>query len=135
MRVSATSNNAVLRDAPAARRAGSGFSLSDGASGPARTASSHLQAISGVDVLVALQGVEDRAERRKRAVKRGQNALDALDALKVDLLGGALDQAALNRLKAVAADLEAGTGDQGLDQILADIDLRVQVEIAKLSRR
>jgi hypothetical protein len=135
MRVSASSNNAVVRDAPVARRAGSGFSLSEGAGGPARTAPGHLQAISGVDVLVALQGVEDTTERRKRAVRRGRNALDALDALKVGLLGGALDQAALNRLKAAAADLGADTGDPGLDQVLADIDLRVQVEIAKLSRR
>jgi hypothetical protein len=135
MRVSATSNNAVMRDAPAARRVGSGFSLSEGASGPLRTAPGHLHAISGVDVLVALQGVEDSTERRKRAVRRGRSALDALDALKVGLLGGALDQAALNRLKAAAADLGGNTGDQGLDQVLADIDLRVQVEIAKLTRR
>ncbi|MGV3635715.1 MAG: flagellar assembly protein FliX [Pseudorhodoplanes sp.] len=135
MRVTASSNNAVLRDAPAARRAGSGFSLSEGANGPARSSSGHLQAISGVDVLVALQGVEDTTERRKRAVRRGRNALDALDALKAGLLGGALDQAALNRLKAAAAELGADTGDRGLDQVLADIDLRVQVEIAKLSRR
>lgn len=125
----------MMRDAPVARRAGSGFALSDGASGPARTASGTLQAVSGLDVLVALQGVEDRAERRKRAVRGGRNALDALDTLKVDLLSGGLDQTAINRLKAAAAELGAETGDQKLDQVLADIDLRVQVEIAKLSRR
>ncbi|MFZ5689927.1 MAG: flagellar assembly protein FliX [Pseudomonadota bacterium] len=135
MRVSATTNNAALRDAPAARRAGSGFSLSQAASGPVRTTPGQLHAISGVDVLVALQGVENSAERRKQAVRRGRSALDALDALKVGLLGGTLDQAAINRLKAAAADLGTETGDRGLDQVLADIDLRVQVEIAKLTRR
>jgi hypothetical protein len=134
MRVAATSNNAVVRDAPAARRAGTGFSLSEAANGPVRTAPGQLHAISGVDVLVALQGVEDSTERRKRAVRRGRSALDALDALKVGLLAGALDQSAVNRLKAAAAELSGNTGDQGLDQVLADIDLRVQVEIAKLTR-
>lgn len=93
-----------------------------------------MQAISGMDVLVALQGVEDRVERRKRAVRRGQTALDALDALKIGVLSGSFDQPALNRLKAAAAELTASTGEPGLDQVLADIDLRVQVEIAKLSR-
>jgi hypothetical protein len=135
MRVSASSTNAVVRDAPVARRAGSGFTLPDGANGPARTGPGHLQAISGVDVLVALQGVEDKAERRRRAVRGGRTALDALEALKLGLLSGSLDQPALNRLKAAAAELNAATGEDGLDQVLAEIDLRVQVEIAKLSRR
>jgi hypothetical protein len=136
MRVSASSTNTVVRDAPAARRAGGGrFSLADSTNGTARSGPGHLQAISGVDVLVALQGLEDKAERRKRAVRGGRSALDALDALKVGLLSGTLDQPALNRLKAAAAELTAATGEPGLDQVLAEIDLRVQVEIAKLSRR
>lgn len=135
MRVSASSTNTVVRDAPAARRSGSGFSLTDGTNGAARTGPGHLQAISGVDVLVALQGVEDKAERRRRGVRGGRAALDALDALKLGLLTGELDQPALNRLKAAAAELTAATGEPGLDRVLADIDLRVQVEIAKLSRR
>lgn len=136
MRVSATTTNSTLRDAPAARRgAAGGFSLSDGGSAAARAGTASLQTIGGIDVLVALQGVEDKAERRRRAVRGGRTALDALEALKLGLLSGSLDQPALNRLKAVAAELTAETGDQGLDQILAEIDLRVQVEIAKRARR
>ena len=136
MRVLASSPHSTVRDAPAARRAGGGgFSLGDSASGATRVGSGQLQAISGLDVLVALQGVEDKAERRKRAVRRGQSALDALDALKLGVLTGSLDQPALNRLKAAAADLTSETGEPGLDRVLAEIDLRVQVEIAKLSRR
>lgn len=136
MRVSATSTNTALRDAPAARRAGAGgFSLSDGANASGRAGTANLQAIGGIDVLVALQGVEDKTERRRRAVRGGRSALDALDALKLGLLSGSLDQPALNRLKAAAAELTAGTGDVALDQVLAEIDLRAQVEIAKLTPR
>jgi hypothetical protein len=136
MRVSASSTNSVVRDTPSARRSGGGaFSLADGAAGTARSGPGHLHAISGLDVLVALQGVEDKAERRKRAVRRGRSALDALDDLKLAVLSGSLDQPALNRLKAAAAELTASTGEPGLDQVLAEIDLRVQVEIAKLTRR
>jgi hypothetical protein len=136
MRVSATSTNTALRDAPAARRIGNGtFALSDGANAVSRSGAGHLQAVAGIDVLVALQGVEDQAERRRRAVRGGRSALDALDALKLGLLSGELDQPALNRLRAVAAELTAGTGDATLDQVLAEIDLRVQVELAKLTPR
>lgn len=136
MRVLASSTNTALRDSAVARRAGAGgFSLSQGSNVATRNAPGHLQAISGVDVLVALQGLEDTTERRKRAVRRGRSALDALDELKLGLLSGSLDRAALERLKATAAELTAATGDRGLDAVLAEIDLRVQVEIAKLSRR
>lgn len=136
MRISATSANAVTRDSPAVRRGAAGaFSLSDGANATTRAGSGNLQSVAGIDVLVALQGLDQSAERRKRGVRGGRAALDALDALKAGLLTGSLDPAALNRLRAAAAELTTTTGDEGLDSVLAEIDLRVQVEIAKMSRR
>ncbi len=90
-----------------------------------------LRTLGGIDALIALQGVEDPVERRRRAVKHGRRALDALDELKLGLLAGTLDQATMLRLKSVAADLQDGSGDDRLDQVLAEIDLRVAVELAK----
>ena len=66
-----------------------------------------------------------------RAVNQGRRALDALDELKLGLLGGVLDQAMLLRLKSVAVDLRGGSGDATLDHVLGEIDLRVAVELAK----
>ena len=97
----------------------------------AQSAAVALRTLGGIDALIALQGIEDPAERRRRAVKHGRRALDALDELKLGLLVGTLDQATLLRLKAVAADLKDGSGDDRLDQVLAEIDLRVAVELAK----
>lgn len=91
-----------------------------------------LRTVGGIDALIALQGVEDPAERRRRAVKQGRRALDALDALKVGLLAGTIDRGTMLQLKAVAADLKDLSGDAGLDQVLAEIDLRVAVELAKV---
>jgi hypothetical protein len=54
-----------------------------------------------------------------------------LDELKLGLLTGALDQATVARLRAAAADLKASSGDPGLDSVLAEIELRVEVELAK----
>ena len=136
MRISATQSTALAREAPAARRAAGGsFSLGDNANASARVGPGNLRGIGGIDTLVALQGLEDPTERRRRAVRKGRGALDALDALKLGLLSGGLDQSALNRLNAAAGELNDSTGDQALDGVLAEIDLRVQVEIAKLSRR
>jgi len=90
-----------------------------------------LRTLGGIDALIALQGIEDPTERRRRAVKHGRRALDALDELKLGLLSGSLDQGTLLRLKAVAGDLKDSSGDDRLDQVLREIDLRVAVELAK----
>ncbi len=107
------------------------FALSDTEPPQAQSAAVALRTLGGIDALIALQGIEEPAERRRRAVKHGRRALDALDELKLGLLAGTLDQGTLLRLKSVAADLKDGSGDEKLDPVLAEIDLRVEVELAK----
>ncbi len=58
-----------------------------------------------------------------------------LDALKVEVLEGSIGPTTLTRLKAVTAGLRDGSGDTGLDTVLAEIELRVEVEIAKMTPR
>jgi hypothetical protein len=126
-------NGAALANAPAgARRAASGgFTLSEQEAPRNSAAAGSLRAISTVDALIALQGVEDPTERKKRAVSKGRHALDVLDKLKLGLLDGSVDPSMLARLKVAAEGLTEGSGDPGLDQILGEIDLRVAVELAK----
>ena len=136
MRITAPNSTAHAREAQAPRRAASGaFRLdeSDGAKPQNNVAS--LRTVGGIDTLVALQGVEDFTERRRRAVAKGRHSLDALDELKLGLLAGTLDSSALNRLKALAGELKVSSGDARLDGVLAEIDLRLEVEIAKLTPR
>jgi hypothetical protein len=126
-------NGTALASAPAvAKRAGGGtFSLAETGTPQAQNPVVALRTLSGIDALIALQGIEDPLERRQRAVKHGRRALDALDELKLGLLSGALDQGTLLRLKAAAGDLMEGSGDERLDAVLGEIDLRVAVELAK----
>ena len=84
---------------------------------------------------MALQGVEDPTERKKRAVAKGRNALDVLDKLKLGLLDGSVDGPTLARLKVAAEGLTEESGDPGLDTVLGEIDLRVAVELAKAGTR
>jgi hypothetical protein len=122
--------------APAARRASSGgFNVSETDTSRGSGPVASLRTVGGIDALVALQGVDDPAKRRSRGIRRGRTALDILDELKIGLLSGSLDASLLQRLKASAADLKDASGDPGLDGVLAEIELRVAVEIAKLSAR
>jgi hypothetical protein len=132
MRISGPNGTTVATAAQATRRpAGGTFSLSDSEPAQAQNPTVALRTLGGIDALIALQGIEEPAERRRRAVKHGRRALDALDELKLGLLSGTLDQGTLLRLKSVAADLGDGSGDDNLDAVLAEIDLRVAVELAK----
>ena len=130
-------NGAALASAPAkARRTGGGsFSVSEQETPRSTTAASPLRAISTLDALMALQGVEDPTERKKRAVAKGRNALDVLDKLKLALLDGSVDGPTLARLKVASEGLTEDSGDPGLDTVLSEINLRVAVELAKSGTR
>jgi len=136
MRIAGPNATARLSTTSGPRRAASGgFSVDEGETPKSAAATTSLRTVGGIDALLALQGEEGPGERRKRAVKRGGIALDVLDELKVGVLSGAPEPATLTRLKAATAGLRDGSGDPGLDSVLAEIELRVEVEIAKMSPR
>jgi hypothetical protein len=136
MRVQGSNSTALAATTAAPRRGASGtFSLNEAETSKPQSSVATLRTIGGIDALVALQGLEDATERRRRAVRTGRTALDALDALKVGFLGGDIEPAALNRLKVVSAELKSESGDPQLDGVLAEIALRVEVEIAKMTPR
>src|SRR6478609_1498775 len=114
---------------PARRTNSTAFSLPDSGSASETKSTSAPRGVAGIDALMALQGVEDPTERRQRAIKRGRSALDVLDELKIGLLAGSLDQTMVQRLRTAAAELKSVSGEAGLDQVLAEIELRVEVEL------
>jgi hypothetical protein len=137
MRVYGTGNAAAPGAGPAAaRRAGGGrFTIADPETARAPAAAAATRTIASLDAIMALQAYEDPLERRRRAIKQGESALDALDELKVGLLAGSLNQAALSRLVTVAEKLGEDAGDEKLNAILAEIGLRAAVELAKFGRK
>jgi hypothetical protein len=124
------------------RRASSGatFTLPADKSPNASTApvqGSH--ATAGMDALLALQAFdlddEPRQRRRRQAVAQGRNLLDALDGLKIALLSGHVPQEQLARLSQLVETGINEVDDPGLLDVLKEIDLRAQVEMAKFSKR
>jgi hypothetical protein len=113
------------------RTSSSGFALPDATSTPETRAPVAPKAAASIDALLAMQGIEDPVERRKRSVQRGKSALDVLDDLKIGLLSGNFDASTVSRLRDAAVNLKSSSGDPGLDTVLSEIELRVEVELAK----
>jgi hypothetical protein len=135
MRITGPSSSTPAREGQAARRAGGGtFRLDESGASRPQAAVNSARSLGGIDALVALQGVDDATGRRRRAVARGRAALDVLDEIKIGLLSGQFAPATLARLRMLSAELKEASGEAGLDRVLAEIDLRVEVEIAKMTR-
>jgi hypothetical protein len=84
--------------------------------------------------LLAVQEVNPDGRKPRRAVQRGKALLDSLDDIRDALLSGVLSGERLADLRdLVAADRES-VDDPELAELLDEIDLRAQVELAKLSR-
>src|SRR3954469_11795775 len=132
MRILGPNGTPLGTPAASARRPGSSvFALPDMAATPDTRSVSAPKAAGSIDALLAMQGIEDAAERRKRSVARGRGALDVLDDLKIRLLSGNFDASTVSRLRDAAASLKSTSGDPGLDAVLCEIELRVEVELAK----
>jgi hypothetical protein len=134
MRIYGPNGTTLGSSASSTRRTNSsGFSLpQDAASTTETRAATAPKAAGTIDALLALQGIEeDPTERRRRLVQRGKGALDVLDDLKLALLSGTLDTATVSRLRDAAANLKSSSGDPSLDAVLSEIELRVEVELAK----
>ena len=132
MRIYGPSGTSIGTPANTRRQTGSGFSLPEASTATETRPASAPKSVANIDALLALQGVEDPTERRKRAVRRGRTALDVLDDLKLGLLAGSLDAATVQRLRSAATELKSLSGDPDLDRVLAEIELRVEVELAKV---
>ena len=124
----------VSSGSPTKRTDGTGFALpSEGEGGAPKTATATAtHALAGLDALIALQAVDADAPRKKRkAVKRGRDLLDRLDEIRIGLLSGRLSGEAIARILNLLDETEA-TGDPRLDELMEDIALRAEVELAKL---
>lgn len=120
-----------------ARSAGAGFqlpSVGHPAEAGQPAAAAGVAGLMGVDALLALQDVGGPLERRRRAVRRAGRLLDALDGVKLALLGDSLSARELERLRRALQEERGATADPQLESVLDEIELRAAVEIAKLEK-
>lgn len=95
------------------------------------SAAAGVHAVSGI---LAAQEVDDAAARASRGKKRAQDMLDKLDDIRHGLLSGELSADKLVDLSRLVQSRKVAVDDPGLAQLLDEIDLRAQVELAKFQR-
>lgn len=89
-----------------------------------------------INPLIALQELEDAASSPQgKARARAEALLDRLDEIRLGLLQGSLPASKLDALARMVQTQRAQVSDPRLAAILDEIDLRAQVELAKLEQR
>ncbi|MHB8283892.1 MAG: flagellar assembly protein FliX [Caulobacteraceae bacterium] len=112
-----------------------GFSIGEAegsaAASPARAGS--LGAVSTLDALLTLQEVLGPLERKRRAVRRASEILNALEGLRLNLLedGPSSIRDVLTQLQRSVRETRDHTDDPALESVLEEVELRAAVELAK----
>ena len=90
--------------------------------------------IAGIDSLLAAQEADDPAQRaaKKRMRERGETVLKQLDKIRLGMLTGTLSVGNLLDVADVVASHRERINDPQLSSLLDEIDLRAQIEIAKM---
>jgi len=93
-------------------------------------------AIGSLDALLAVQedGGKGSKEANDKAKQRADVLLNGLEGIRSGLLQGGVSQYDLQKISDVLNKYRDTDIDPQLTKLLDEIDLRVQVEIAKLSR-
>ena len=113
--------------------AASSFALDSQPSAASTAAILVSSSLAGLDAILTLQGQSDTpTERRRRSAQRGHDLLDGLDRLKASLLSGRVSTGDLQAIAGRLSDRAGLSGDPRLDGLVADIELRAAVELAKL---
>lgn len=89
--------------------------------------------VASMDALLSLQEAADDPDARSKGLNRATSLLDHLEEIRHGLLLGQIPMDRLQRLAALARAQREGFSDPRLNAILDEIELRAEVELAKLS--
>jgi len=122
------------KDRPGASSRAGDFAKHIGGEAPVAQSVGGNAPISAVDALIALQEVDNSTSEQAnaRAQARGQLLLDRLDEIRHGLLAGSVPRRTLSELARAARESREKAGDPRLAEVLDEIELRAEVELAKL---
>lgn len=113
---------------------GGGFTTSSTSGTAESGATQTTQSIAYVDALLAVQGADDPTARaaKQRMRKRSNDLLEGLDDIRNAMLTGRLTVGHMIDIADVVASHREKIEDPQLTGIMDEIDLRAQVELAKM---
>ncbi len=95
---------------------------------------SPMQPVAGIDSLVALQEGEQR-QQQFSAVERSGQMLSLLEEIRIGMLSGHIPKQKVQNLSKLADKAHNSFEDKGLNDVLDEVNLRAQVELAKMQKR
>ncbi len=134
MKISRAGSTVAPSAAGRVRKAGAvdaGFAVEEAEVSQATASAQTVAGVAGVDALLAMQEVDENGTRRRKAVRRGHDMLDLLDDIRLALLEGRLPEVKLKTLLRVVNAEGMMTADPIINAVLAEVDLRARVELAK----
>lgn len=99
---------------------------------PAAAPTTGSRPVSGVNPVLTVDPIGDEPQRRRRSRHRAEAILDGLDEIRHGLLLGVIPGDALVNLVDQLALARETVSDPKLLEVLDEVDLRAQVELAKL---
>lgn len=121
------------------KKSGGGAEFSSYLSETLKSSNAPVSGLSNVnvaDAIFAAQMVDgqEEKERRKKMLKRGSALLDKLDEIRSALLNGYMSMDKLIEISRFVKEPRFSHADDELTEIIAEIELRVEVELAKLMK-
>jgi len=98
------------------------------------SAAAPATSVTAVSAIMAVQEVDADRAGKAQAMQRAEDMLDRLDELRLGLIEGRLSVDRIEALLKLVQERRGTVRDPRLQAILDDIDLRAQVELAKLGR-
>ena len=93
-------------------------------------------AVTSADAIFAAQMVdgEEERQRRRKLIKKGNALLDNLEEIREGLLLGEISKSRFIGIARCVKEKDMVESDPRLREIIEEIELRVEVELAKLTR-
>lgn len=138
-KVNDVNKSSELAQGKSVKKSGGGESFSAYLSQSMKSASQQVGSASGIsvaDAIFATQMVNGEEEReiRKKLLKRGQTLIEKLEELREGLLLGYVSVDELINISRMIKETPVQSSDPKLQELMAEIELRVEVELAKLTK-
>lgn len=104
---------------------------------PSADSVSGMVAVSAADMIFAAQTAsvdDEERELRKKQLSRGNSLLEKLEEIRDGLLCGYIAKDRLIEIARLVREKKMTAQDERLNQIIEEIELRVEVELAKLMK-
>lgn len=137
-KVSDVNKNKELSSTKSAKKVG-GESFSSYLSESVKSESAQVSQMSNIsvaDAIFATQMVNGEEEReiKKKLLKKANTFIDKLEEIRDGLLVGHISKDKLIDISRMVKERQVETSDERLKSIMEEIELRVEVELAKLMR-